>query len=82
MERRHLTRFAWLSAAAAVLTIVLKTAAYLLTGSVGLLSDAMESIVNVVAALFALGAIAFAAFFIVLLRRMQGQPAAPARPAV
>ena len=45
-----LARFAWLSIAAAVVTIALKTVAYLLTGSVGLLSDALESIVNLVAA--------------------------------
>ena len=36
-----LTRWAWLSIAAAVVTIGLKTVAYLLTGSVGLLSDAL-----------------------------------------
>lgn len=47
-------RFAWLAIAAAVLTIVLKSGAYLLTGSVGLLSDAMESVVNLVAAIVAL----------------------------
>jgi len=52
--RRHLTRFAWLSIIAAVVTIALKTAAYLLTGSVGLLSDAMEALVNLVAAIMAL----------------------------
>jgi P-type Ca2+ transporter type 2C len=52
--RRHLTRFAWLSITAAVITISLKTAAYLLTGSVGLLSDAMEAVVNLVAAIMAL----------------------------
>lgn len=45
-----LSRFALLSIAAAVLTIVLKTAAWLVTGSVGLLSDAAESVVNLVAA--------------------------------
>ena len=39
-----LTRFAWLSIAAAVVTITLKASAYLLTGSVGLLSDAAESV--------------------------------------
>ena len=49
-----LTKFAWLSIAAAVLTIVLKALAYLLTGSVGLLSDAVESIVNLVGAVIAL----------------------------
>jgi cation diffusion facilitator family transporter len=49
-----LTSFAWLSIGAAVVTIVLKTAAYLLTGSVGLLSDALESTVNLAAAIVAL----------------------------
>jgi len=49
-----LTRFAWLSIAVAVLTILLKTAAWFLTGSVGLLSDAMESLVNLVGAVMAL----------------------------
>lgn len=49
-----LTQFAWLSIAAAVLTIVLKAGAYQLTGSVGLLSDAIESIVNLVGAVIAL----------------------------
>lgn len=43
-----------LSAAGAVVTIGLKTAAWALTGSVGLLSDAMESFVNLAGALFAL----------------------------
>lgn len=51
---RSLTRFAWLSIAAALTTIGLKTGAYLLTGSVGLLSDALESLVNLVAALMTL----------------------------
>lgn len=45
-----LTRFAWLSIAAAVLTIGLKFTAYLLTGSIGLFSDAIESIVNLLGA--------------------------------
>jgi cation diffusion facilitator family transporter len=49
-----LSRFAWLSIAAALTTIGLKTVAYLLTGSVGLLSDALESIVNLVAAVLTL----------------------------
>jgi cation diffusion facilitator family transporter len=56
-----LTRFAWLSIAAAVVSITLKFAAYLLTGSVGLLSDALESIVNLVAAIVALIALSIAA---------------------
>ncbi|MBX3059043.1 MAG: cation transporter [Anaerolineae bacterium] len=55
MEERHkLTRFAWLSIVTAVFTIFLKVTAYLLTGSVGLLSDALESGVNLVTAIFAL----------------------------
>jgi cation diffusion facilitator family transporter len=56
-----LTRYAWLSIAAAVVTIALKTGAYLLTGSVGLLSDAAESVVNLVAAVIALIALTVAA---------------------
>ncbi|MFQ6537124.1 MULTISPECIES: cation diffusion facilitator family transporter [Aphanothece] len=50
-----------LSIGAAVATIVLKTAAWQLTGSVGLLSDAIESVVNLVAALAAFGALSLAA---------------------
>jgi cation diffusion facilitator family transporter len=49
-----LRRYAWLSVGAAVTTIALKTVAWALTGSVGLLSDAAESLVNLVGALFAL----------------------------
>ncbi|MEP7035105.1 MAG: cation diffusion facilitator family transporter [Dermatophilaceae bacterium] len=56
-----LTKFAWLSIAAAVATIGLKSGAYLLTGSVGLLSDAAESLVNLVAAVVALIALKVAA---------------------
>lgn len=52
-----LTRFAWLSIAAALLTIALKGTAWLLTDSVGLLSDAAESTVNLVAAVVALVAL-------------------------
>jgi len=55
------TRFAWLSIAAAVATITLKAAAFALTGSVGLLSDAMESVVNLVAAVVVLVALRVAA---------------------
>jgi len=53
-ERRNLVRFAWLSIGTAVLTMGLKAGAFLLTGSVGLLSDALESGVNLVAAIAAL----------------------------
>jgi len=59
--RPSLTRFAWLSIAVAILTIGLKATAYWLTGSVGLLSDALESLVNLVAAIMALAMLALAA---------------------
>lgn len=49
-SRGHLTRFAWLSIGAAAATIAIKLGAWWFTGSVGLLSDALESIVNLVAA--------------------------------
>ena len=58
---KNLTRYAWLSIAAAVVTITMTSAAYFLTGSVGLLSDALESVVNLVAALIALAMLALAA---------------------
>lgn len=56
-----LTRYAWLSVAAAVVTIGLKTGAWALTGSVGLLSDAAESLVNLAAAIVAVLALRVAA---------------------
>lgn len=46
---------------AAIITITLKTIAYILTGSVGLLSDALESIVNLAGALMALAMLTIAA---------------------
>ncbi|UJA19468.1 cation transporter [Thermoleophilia bacterium SCSIO 60948] len=58
---RKLTRLIVLSIVAAILTIALKTTAWLVTGSVGLLSDAAESVVNLVAAVIAFGAIRWAA---------------------
>lgn len=54
MNRGFLTRYIWLSLAAALTTIILKTAAWYLTGSVGLLSDAIESVINLLAALMAM----------------------------
>ncbi|MDA0172422.1 cation diffusion facilitator family transporter [Solirubrobacter taibaiensis] len=50
----------WLAIAAAVATITLKTTAWLLTDSVGLLSDAAESVVNLVAAVVAMLAMRWA----------------------
>jgi len=57
----RLERYAWVSVGAAVATIVLKTLAWWLTGSVGLLSDALESVVNLVAAMLALSMLRLAA---------------------
>ena len=54
MRTTNLTRYAWLSIAAALATIGLKSVAYLVTGSVGFLSDAVESLVNLVGAVMAL----------------------------
>ncbi|OAV62153.1 cation diffusion facilitator family transporter [Enteractinococcus helveticum] len=56
-QPEDLTRFAWLSIGAAIATILLKGIAWWLTGSVGLLSDAAESLVNLVAAIVALVAL-------------------------
>ena len=55
------TRWAWLSLGAALVTLGLKFAAWRVTGSVGLLSDAVETSTNVVAAATALAALWYAA---------------------
>ena len=54
VEQKSLARYGWLSIAAALATIALKSYAYLLTDSVGLLSDALESLINLVAAVIVL----------------------------
>lgn len=61
LEVPNLKGFAWLSIGAAVVTIGLKSVAAWVTGSVGLLSDAFESVVNLVAAVVALVALRAAA---------------------
>ncbi len=61
MKRENLTKFAWLSVFAAVVTIGLKAGAYWLTDSVGLLSDALESVINLAAAIVALMMLTLAA---------------------
>jgi len=61
MNRSSLTRYTWLSIGAAVATIGLKGLAYALTGSVGLLSDAVESLVNLAGAIMALAMLTVAA---------------------
>jgi cation diffusion facilitator family transporter len=61
MKQQSLTRYAWLSIAAAIATILLKGSAWWMTGSVGLLSDAIESFVNLAAAMMALWILTVAA---------------------
>ena len=61
MQPASLKRYAWLSIAAAIATILLKGAAWWMTGSVGLLSDALESFVNLAAAIMALAMLSVAA---------------------
>ncbi len=61
MQSASLTRYAWLSIAAAIATILLKGIAWKLTGSVGLLSDAIESFVNLAGAVMALWMLTLAA---------------------
>ncbi len=61
MQNKSARYYAFLSIGAAVLTIGLKLGAYLLTNSVGFLSDALESGVNLVAAIFAVWALTYAA---------------------
>ena len=59
-KRENLSRYVWLSILAAILTIALKAAAYIYTGSIGLLSDALESVINLIAAIIALSMIKIA----------------------
>jgi cation diffusion facilitator family transporter len=61
MRHAPVTRYAWGSIAAAVVTIGLTVAAYGITGSVGLLSDAIESVVNLVGGVMALAMLTIAA---------------------
>jgi cation diffusion facilitator family transporter len=56
-----LARYAWLSVAAAIFTLLLKLGAWYLTGSVSMLSDALESLANLAAAFFAVASLTVAA---------------------
>jgi cation diffusion facilitator family transporter len=60
-QSRYLERFLWLSIATAILTVIIKGFAAWVTNSVGLWSDALESTVNLVAAIVALWAIRLSA---------------------
>jgi cation diffusion facilitator family transporter len=53
-------RLLWASVVVAMITIVMKTLAWVITDSVGLLSDAMESFVNLASAIFALAMVTVA----------------------
>lgn len=68
-----LRKYAWLAIVTAVLTVLLKGSAWAITGSVGLLSDAAESMVNLVAAIVALVSLTIAA-------RPAGRRRPPLRP--
>ena len=60
MSGRSPSFYAWLSLLTSIVTIGLKFSAYALTGSIGLLSDAVEAVVNIVAAMVALLVLAYA----------------------
>jgi len=60
-QPQSLAIYGWLSIAAAIATIALKSYAYWLTGSVGLLSDALESLINLVAAVIVVVVLSIAA---------------------
>jgi cation diffusion facilitator family transporter len=61
METPSLTRFAWISIGAAIVTMALKAVSYVITGSVGFLSDAAESLVNLAGGVMALAMLSIAA---------------------
>jgi cation diffusion facilitator family transporter len=61
MTNHQMRRLIWFSIAAALITLAMKSAAYILTGSVGLLSDALESCINLVAAVTAFISLWYAA---------------------
>ena len=61
LPRAQLTRYAWISIGAALLTLAMKTGAFVLTGSVAFLSDALETVVNLGAAMVALIALSVGA---------------------
>ncbi|HML50033.1 MAG TPA: cation diffusion facilitator family transporter [Propionicimonas sp.] len=61
VDHRYLEKFLWLSIATAIATVAIKGMAAWITNSVGLWSDAMESTVNLVAAIVALWAIRLSA---------------------
>jgi cation diffusion facilitator family transporter len=61
LQKKSLASIMWFSIGASILTIIIKSAAYFTTGSVGFMSDAMESFVNLVAAIIAFISLTIAA---------------------
>jgi cation diffusion facilitator family transporter len=61
MQKKSLAPIMWFSIAASILTICLKSAAYFTTGSVGFMSDAMESLINLIAGIIAFISLTIAA---------------------
>ena len=51
---RDLSKYGYLSLAVGIVVLAMKLAAWMITGSVGLLSDALESLVNIAAAIVAI----------------------------
>ena len=61
MQRKSLASIVWIPIIAAILTILIKSAAYFITGSVGFMSDAMESVINLIASIVAFISLTIAA---------------------
>ena len=61
MQQKSIAHIVWLSIIASVLTISIKSAAYFVTGSVGFMSDAMESFINLIAGIIAFISLTIAA---------------------
>jgi cation diffusion facilitator family transporter len=61
IQKKSLASIVWIPIIAAVLTIFIKSAAYYITGSVGFMSDAMESVINLIASIVAFISLTIAA---------------------
>jgi cation diffusion facilitator family transporter len=61
LQRKSLAPIIWFSIIASILTISIKSAAYFMTGSVGFMSDAMESFINLAAGIVAFTMLTIAA---------------------
>lgn len=61
MQKKSIAHIVWFSIIASVLTISIKSTAYFITGSVGFMSDAMESFINLIAGIIAFISLTIAA---------------------